>query len=156
MASGSGDVVGNEPAGPAGDTPFEWRVTPWRREPLKAAVTIGIMLAAILLSWWYSGGEFYFAVLALLILWGSLGPFFVTTRFVIDAEGVEVDSSFLKRRRKWSEIRAWYVDRHGATLSPFAGRSWLESYRAVRVLFGDHEERVRNLLNEKLGQPARS
>jgi hypothetical protein len=38
-----------------------------------------------------------------LMMWGSIGPFFVTSRFVLDAAGAEIDSPFLKRRRAWSE-----------------------------------------------------
>lgn len=106
-------------------------------------------------AWWFSGGEWFFGLLAFLIMWGSVGPFFVTSRFVIDADGVEVDSPFLKRKRAWSEVRTWFVDRHGVTLSPFAGRSWLESYRSVRLLFGDREDEVRRRLREKLGEPSR-
>ena len=133
---------------------YEWRVEPWRREPRKAAITTVIILAVVFGAWWYGGRNVFPALLAMLILWGSLGPFFVSSRFVIDDSGVEVDSPFLKRRRAWSDIRSYYVDGYGATLSPFLRHSWLEAYRSIRVLFGDHESAVRELLAEKLGQPA--
>jgi hypothetical protein len=106
-------------------------------------------------AWWFSGGEWFFGLLALLIMWGSVGPFFVTTRFVIDAAGVEVDSPFLKRKRAWTDIKTWFADRDGATLSPFAGRSWLEAYRSVRLMWGDREDEIRRRLHEKLGEPSR-
>jgi hypothetical protein len=147
VAPGAGDVVDKTPA-------HEWRVAPWRREPLKAVMAGGIILFAVVGSWWFSGQEYFFGILAFLILWGSIGPFFVSTRFIMDDAGVEIDSPFQKRRRSWKEIRSYYVDRYGATLSPFSGRSWLEAYRSIRILFGEHEAAIRKVLHEKLGEPA--
>ena len=142
MAAGAGDVVDASSA-------LEWRVAPWRREPLKAAMAGGIILVAVVGAWGVSG-EYFFGILALLILWGSIGPFFVTTRFIMDDAGVEINSPFLKRRRPWKDIRSYYVDRYGATLSPFAGRSWLEAYRSIRILYGEHEAAIRKVLHDKL------
>jgi hypothetical protein len=142
--------------GAGGEEALEWTVIPWKREPRKSLLVLLVVAAAVAGSWWFSGRQIFFALLALLILWGSLGPYFVKTRFVIDSEGVEVDSPFLKRRRRWGEFKSYYVDRHGATLSPFSGRSPLEAYRSVRVLFGDREAQVRARVREKLGEPAHS
>jgi len=134
--------------------PLEWRVAPWRRDPGKTALAMVVGMGAVVGAVWLSGGVWFFGLLALLMMWGSIGPFFVTSRFVLDAAGAEIDSPFLKRRRAWSEIKSYYLDRSGATLSPFVGRSWLESYRAIRLLFGDHGEAVRRRLKEQLGEPA--
>ena len=116
-------------------------------------MAVVITALAIAGAIWLSGGSLFFGLLALLMMWGSIGPFFTTSRFVVDEAGVEIDSPFLKRRRDWKDIKSYYCDRDGATLSPFAGRSWLESYRSVRLLFGDHEDDLRRRLHEKLGQP---
>lgn len=142
-----------EGAGAASE-PLEWRVAPWRRDPGKTVLAMFVVVSATAAAVWLSGGIWFFGLLALLMMWGSIGPWFVTSRFVLDGAGVEIDSPFLKRRRAWSEIKSYYLDRHGATLSPFAGRSWLESYRSVRLLFGDHGEAVRRRLKERLGEPA--
>ncbi len=133
---------------------LEWSVQPWRRDPKRAAAALAILAVSIAGCWWL-GGQWFFGLLAAAVLWGSIGPFFVTSRYVMDEEGVAIDSPFLKRRRRWDEIRAWYVDDHGATLSPFAGKSWLEAYRSIRLLFGDREEDIRKILNERLGEPSR-
>ena len=133
---------------------LEWRVAPWRREPGKAVFALVVLAVGVVGSVWFSGGVWFFGLLALLVLGGSVGPFFVTSRFILDDGGVEVDSPFLKRRRPWVEIKSYYLDRRGATLSPFVGRSWLESYRAIRLLFGDREEAVRARLRGRLGEPA--
>lgn len=138
----------------AAPEPLEWRVAPWRRDPGKTALAMAVVVLAVAGAVWLSGGIWFFGLLALLMMWGSIGPFFVTSRFVLDAAGAEIDSPFLKRRRAWSEIKSYYLDGYGATLSPFAGRSWLESYRSVRLLFGDHGEAVRRRLKERLGEPA--
>ena len=133
---------------------LEWRVAPWRRERGRALAAAIVSLAAAAGSVWLSGGVWFFGLLALLLMWGSIGPFFVTSRFVLDEAGAEVDSPFLKRRRAWKEIKSYYVDRYGATLSPFAGKNWLESYRAIRLLFGDRREAVIRRLKDELGEPA--
>lgn len=130
-----------------------WSVTPWRRDPRKALFVAALTVVTAIGAWWFSGGQVFFGLLALVMLWGSVGSYFITSRFRVDAGGVQVDSPFLKRRRAWSEIRSWYLDDHGATLSPFAGSSWLESYRAVRLLFGADGEAVRRVLRERLGPP---
>lgn len=130
-----------------------WTVTPWRHDRRKALLVAGTTGAAAAGAWWFSGGQIFFALLAFVMIWGSVGSFFTTSRYRIDADGVEIDSPFLKRRRAWDEIRSWYLDRHGATLSPFSGTSWLEPYRSIRVLFGTEEETVRSVLSERLGPP---
>ncbi len=132
---------------------LEWRVAPWRREPMKGLLALGVIVVGVIGSIWFSGGVLFFGLLALMVLGGAVGPFFVTSRFVLDEKGVEVDSPFLKRRRAWSEIKSYYLDRRGATLSPFVGRSWLESYRAIRLLFGDREEAICERLRGRLGEP---
>lgn len=111
------------------------------------------MGGAVVGAWWIGERQWFYGLLAFLVLWGSLGPYFVTARFVIDAAGVEVASPFVHRRQAWDRIHHYYVDGRGATLTPLAGASWLEPYRAVRLLFGDRESEVRRRLHERLGEP---
>ncbi len=111
-----------------------WRVHPAAertgRALLVAAIVAGLsVLAAV----WMDG--VYWGLFAAAVLFLSLESFFLPTRFALRAGGVSVQKPFSKMERDWSSFRSAWFDPLGVTLSPFAGRHWLESYRAVRLRY---------------------
>jgi len=119
------------------DVELSWEVNPFREERAKGLWTAMVVLASVYFATRYGG--LVLGMLAVLVLVGGTGPFFVTTRYRLTPETVEVRSPFLRVTRPWRDFRRAYVGRSGVSLSPFAGRHVLEPYRSVMLRFGDRE-----------------
>jgi hypothetical protein len=117
----------------------------WSVRPVEAApglgVAAGLVVVLTVALVWFLAGPFMGCV-ALLLLGGGVGSFFVRTRYRLTPEEVEVDSPFLRVRRPWSAFRRAYVGRDGVSLSPFPKRHLLEPYRSVMLHFGSRKDEV--------------
>jgi hypothetical protein len=126
-----------------------WQAWPARDRPLAAAGTaIFVVLVSVLVAG--VGGHVVVGLGAVVILFGSLNPFFSPTTFRLDDEGVTVERWPVRKVRAWTEFRAAWADRYGVTLSPFRGRSWMEPYRGVRLLFAGNREAVVDAVRGRL------
>jgi len=114
----------------------------WSVRPVSRARLLGIVAAVIVLmtigAVWLLAGPFM-GLIAVLLLAGGCGPFFVRTSYRLTPQEVCVDSPFLRVRRPWSAFRRAYVGRDGVSLSPFPGRHVLEPYRSVMLRFGSFD-----------------
>ena len=117
----------------------------WSVRPVSRARALGVAAAAVIVlavfSVWFLAGPFM-GLLALFVLAGGSGPFFVRTKYRLTPEEVQVDSPFLRVKRPWSAFRRAYLCRDGVSLSPFAGRHVLEPYRSVMLRFGSERDQV--------------
>jgi hypothetical protein len=135
---------------PESPSELSWSVNPYREDPWKGISALVVIAASI----WFTlrlGGPLL-GLLAVLILVGGVGPFFVTTRYRLTEAGVEVRGPFQKVSRPWKDFRRAYRARNGVSLSPFAGRHLLEPYRSVMLRFGNHREEVLDWVT-RLGPP---
>jgi hypothetical protein len=111
----------------------------WSVRPVCGAKLLGSIAALVIVATvsvvWFTAGPFM-GMIAVLLLAGGCGPFFVRTSYRLTPDEVRVDSAFLKVRRPWSAFQRAYVGRDGVSLSPFAGRHFLEPYRSVMLRFG--------------------
>jgi len=117
----------------------------WSVRPFAADRTRGVLAALVALSVvaaaFRLGGPLVGAFSAL-VLGGGIGPFFVTTRYRLSPEGVEVRSPFQRVQRPWSAFLRAYIGERGVSLSPFTGRHLLEPYRSVMLRYGEHRDQV--------------
>lgn len=128
---------------------LEWHAWPARERPLVAAgAALFVVLVSVLMAG--IGGHVLVGLGAVVILFGSLNPFFSPTTFRLDHEGVTLERWPVKKTRAWRDIHGAYADRHGLTLSPFRGRPWLEPYRGVRLLFAANGADVRQFVRDRL------
>ena len=76
------------------------------------------------------------------ILFLSLESFFLPTHYELGEMELSVRRAFSSSRNGWATFRRIYRDRHGLTVSPYRRRTFLEPYRAQRILFdgADAEE----------------
>jgi len=119
-----------------------WSVRPVGRAKLLGSVAALIIVFAVSAVWLLAGP--FMGMIAVLLLAGGCGPFFVRTSYRLTPAEVRVDSPFLKVRRPWSAFQRAYVGRDGVSLSPFAGRHVLEPYRSVMLRFGSEKDAVLN------------
>src|SRR5262245_3840195 len=117
-----------------------WSVRPVCRAKLLGSVAALIVVATISVVWFLAGP--FMGLIAVLLLAGGCGPFFVRTSYRLTPDEVRVDSPFLRVRRPWSAFRRAYVGRDGVSLSPFPGRHVLEPYRSVMLRFGSLDRDV--------------
>jgi hypothetical protein len=101
-----------------------------------------VIVVSILLATWMRSP--FWGIFAAGALFLSLEAFFLPTRYEIGPEGISVRKVFSRTTVEWQRVRRVYEDRNGLTLSPFRRRSFMEPYRATRVLFdGGDRERIR-------------
>jgi len=123
--------------------PIEWNSHPVREERKKAVFSI-LFLLILWISVYISFGIFWF-LLSILLIGGSLFPFFTVTRYRLDQEGVTVRKPFYTVKKGWRQFRSYYPERNGVLLSPFLKPSRLENFRGLFLLFprqGMERERI--------------
>jgi hypothetical protein len=89
----------------------------------------------------------WLAVIAAAILVIAIAPFLMRTHYVLDDDGIAERRGFVKRTRRWSELRRLEVGRVAALVSPYAQRRWLDRYRGITIYFdgGDRDAVIREL-----------
>jgi hypothetical protein len=122
---------------PDRDEFLAWSVRPVSRARLLGLFAALIVVVTILAVWLLAGP--FMGLIAVLLLAGGCGPFFVRTSYRLTSSEVCVNSPFLRVRRPWSAFQRAYVGQHGVSLSPFSGRHVLEPYRSVMLRFGSLE-----------------
>ena len=123
-----------------GDGTLTWSVIPWAAQRAKGTSALAVVAAAIYGSFVWGGPVMGF--LAVLVLVGGVGSFFVKTTYHLDSRTVSVRSPFQRVTRPWDAFRKAYVGDQGVSLSPFAGRHFLEPYRSVMLRYGDHRDEI--------------
>jgi len=136
-------------------TRLEWRAHP-ARERGRVTAALVAFLGAVVAFVWVAFRDPFGVALAVALFAGTLAPWFLPTSFRVDADGAAATRAGVARRRRWDEIRSVYVDARGVTLSPFARRSWLEPYRAMRLLFAGNAADVVAALERRLSERCRN
>jgi hypothetical protein len=122
---------------PDRDEFLAWSVRPVSRARLLGLFAAVIVVSTVLAVWLLAGP--FMGMIAVLLLAGGCGPFFVRTSYRLTPSEVCVNSPFLRVRRPWSAFQRAYIGRGGVSLSPFSGRHVLEPYRSVMLRFGSLE-----------------
>ncbi len=129
---------------------LSWTAWPMQRSPVRAIIgLLFIALVAWTLQSWLRTG--YFTIVAVLLLWGQVAGFYLPTRYALSDDRVSVRGVVAKREKEWSDFRSHYVDNDGVLLSPFIGRSRLERFRGLSLMFHANREEVVAFVEGKLG-----
>lgn len=146
-APANSDVTSEDP----GQELLRWRYHPVRDGGWRLAAVIAFLTGVPLLIGWLYGP--FFVVLALVILGGSLGTYFLPTDYVLYAGGLETRFIGVTRRFAWDQFRSFYPDRNGVLLSPFPTPSRLENFRGLFVRFSDNREAVLSVVGQRVMRP---
>ena len=131
----------------AADAPIElycWSAHPAKQRREAAwlaaiAIVCFALLCGAVAGWWL-------ALLALVVLAGSLNRFMLCSRFSIDAQGITADYPLRTQTLEWRDVRRFERDRFGGFLSTRAVPSRLDAYRGMHLLFGDsRDEDIRQI-----------
>jgi len=113
--------------------PLQWTVFPFRDQP-KAAIILSAFLAFIFVYLYIFWGFFYM-LLGILILGGSLWEFFTPVSYIFREDEFYIKTVFTRKFYKWNRYKNFLVDKKGVLLSPFSRRSRLERFRGVSIRF---------------------
>lgn len=89
-------------------------------------------------------------VLAAIVMVLALNRFFFPSRFEIDNTGISARYVISHQELKWTEIRRFHHDAHGAYLSTRVRRSRWDAYRGMHVLFGNRRDDVLSEIRKRL------
>ena len=120
---------------------LSWKCHPATRKPL---VTISVTLFVLLITAavFYSTNSHTFAVLTLLIMFGSLAKFYFPTSYTLTDEGIIIKTTTQTLHKAWSLYRSFYPDKNGILLSPFVRPTRLENFRGLYIMFHNNKDEV--------------
>jgi len=125
-----------------------WTSFPAAENKVKA-VLVSVFLVVLFTSIHLTFGRGWFLI-ALLLLGGSVAPYFSVTRYAMTDDEVVVHRFFFTSRKPWSTFRSYYVDSRGILLSPFPRPSRLENYRGLYVRFGHQRDEIIRFVKARL------
>jgi len=135
----------NEPA----DT-LEWTCHPVRDRPLAGVLVLGVIFvlsAGAQLSF----HETTLTVVCVVVLWLSVAPFYLPTRYRIADDKVSIRGTFGRKEKSLKLYRRIAADRYGALLSPFDRPSRLDRFHGLNLRFDSADrERVLEFLERRV------
>ncbi len=130
---------------------FSWRSHPAKQGGRRLGIAVGAVIVIPAVLWPLYGA--FFGVMALVILAGSLLPFFLPTDYVLYVGGLESVFLGIHRRFTWDQFRSYYPDQNGVLLSPFAHPSRLENFRGIYLRFNGQSATVMAIVAERIKRP---
>ncbi len=110
-----------------------WRVFLAKEHPIKTAI-VGIFLFFLSIFILKVFGTFFLFV-SLLVLFGTLNPYFVPISYEFTEEEIVVKKFYYTLRRPWKEFKRVELLKNGILLSPFKKRGFLDNFRGIHILF---------------------
>lgn len=126
----------------------------WSIHPVKRSTKISILVILFLFVIWFLVYLITFSllltILSVVIMLGSLSPFFLPTYYELDGKKIKVKFFFNTKEKEWNMFRSFYVDKNGVLLSPFERPSRLENFRGLYVRFNQNKEEVVDFVKSKI------
>ena len=142
------DIASAEPAEIA---LVEWTCQPAKRRPWVTAL-VSIFAVTVVVSVYYMSESRLFAVLAMLIMWGSLAKFYFPTSYRLSESRITIKTMTQTLNKDWSQYRSCYPDKNGILLSPFAHPSRLENFRGLYLMFEGNRDAVTDCVKGRLAR----
>ena len=125
-----------------------WIVHPLTRSRVIPTVVILFLFLLCVLVYHIYG--LFMAILSIGILFGSLSSYFFPTKYLLYPDRIEVHTFARKYSRSWSYFKSFHTDKNGVLLSPFEGRSRLERFRGIYVMFNGHRDEALRYIEDKI------
>lgn len=137
------------PSEPTAAPLMEWTCHPAKRRPWVTALVTIFALSAVVVVY-FVGESRLFAVLAMLIMWGSLAKFYFPTTYRLTESNIIIKTLMQTLKKDWSQYRSYYPDKNGILLSPFAQPSRLENFRGLYLMFEGNGDAVTACVKSRL------
>jgi hypothetical protein len=120
-------------------TPLDWTAWPARDEWPRSLLLTLLPAAVVALSF---VGYGHYGWIAIAVLSLVLGPYYLPTRYSLDADTLVTRFAGTTRRRPLSRFRRYYPHRIGVHLSPFESPSPLDPFRGAFLRFRGNRDDV--------------
>ncbi len=129
----------------------EWSVHPAAKDRKKLIFSI-ISFVLTLLLLYFAGGVFW-TVFGALVLFLTLYPFYVETKYIATEAGITIRRPLYKKMRKWGEFRRVKDFKNGILLSPYKKDTFLENFRGEFLLLNrEDREKVVPFIKEFINE----
>lgn len=128
---------------------MQWVCHPLKRKPLVSVAVTAFVMVIIVMVYLLTASHM-FALLALVIMIGSLAKFYLPTKFKLSDRGVTIKTTTQTLFKEWKIYRSCYPDKKGILLSPFIEPSRLENFRGLYVMFEGNGELVTSFVRERI------
>jgi hypothetical protein len=137
---------------------LHWTSFPLVERPIVSFLLILFLLVLSYLLWniavvSWQAPIFYFG--GMLLVLGSLLPYFIPTQYYMHEDKIIIKYLFLKVERKYSEFHCFYLDKKGVMLSTFNIPRRLDAFRGQSLRFSLHQqekEELIQILKNKVGK----
>ncbi|MFH1227513.1 MAG: hypothetical protein V1701_06375 [Planctomycetota bacterium] len=128
---------------------LKWTAHPVKQNPVKSAFLIVMLLLLILLVYILFESILTTAISGLL-LFGSLYKFFIPTSYTLTETELIVETPSGRKATTWDMFKSYYPDQNGILLSPYPGKSRLESFRGIYLINPQNRAEVIAFLERKI------
>jgi hypothetical protein len=129
---------------------LKWISHPLKKSRKRTAFLILALFAIWSLVFWATAYSWGFLFLAVVILMGSMSPFFFPTKYELTQDRVKVRFLAVKKDKAWTEFRSYYPDKNGVFISPFAKPSRIENYRGLYLRYEGNGKEVLDFVKSKI------
>ncbi len=126
-----------------------WVVHALRRQHAKTAILAAVLTLTAAFIYLNTASLVWTAASLLILLFGVL-DFVMPVTFSLTEWGVESKVVFYRRRKPWSMLRSYSLDRNGVLVSPFPDRSRLEAFRGLYIRFSGNRDEVVGFIRDHL------
>jgi len=130
------------------DKKITWISHPARENPVKLGMVITITTLFLIFFWFVAGP--WWCILTVIVVFLSLYPFWVPTKYALDQEGIEVSRFLYRRKFPWSRFRRYEVDSGGIFLGTFRKPSRLDPFRGLYLVGGHKHPEAVDLVKERI------
>jgi len=137
---------------------IKWKSWPFIERPFTSFFLVVFLAALALFVYWLAVINWHqpiYYVLGMLLILGSLLPYFIRTDYEMYEDKYIIRYLFLKISRPYSDFGCFYLDKRGIMLSTFKMPRRLDPFRGQSLRFSaDGKERVQlvELLKAKIGK----
>lgn len=125
---------------------IRWKVWLAGERPWMTLIASGIVAGTIAFFIWYI--HLWAGVLALLVFFALLNPYFIPTYYELSFEEVVIRKFYYTDRRPWKMFRRFFLTRSGVVLSTFASRQrFLDNFRGVQLFLPTDKEKRDKVLD---------
>ncbi|MGC9362250.1 MAG: hypothetical protein ACP5F3_04900 [Candidatus Syntrophosphaera sp.] len=135
-----------------------WRSWPFVERPLASVLLVLFLLFLAYFLWNITVEQWQqplYYILGMLLVLGSLLPYFIPTTYILYEYEIEVHYLFIKITRKYSDFGCFYSDKRGIMLSTFKMPRRLDTFRGQSLRFSKdraEKEKLVEILTRKIGK----
>ena len=129
---------------------LEYTCHPARRNRIITILTTIFLIICVVTVWFIANGSLFMTGLAVVILFGAMGPFYFPTRYYLYDDRLVVKTLTNRITKEWKQYRTFYPDKNGVLISPFVRPSRLENFRGLYIKFEGNRDEVLGIIQNRV------